>query len=137
MNDGGDPSEVFIGAAVHLFNRIAANYAHALQKPKIVSACGNSGRRTGLENTCKDMKTAAARFNRQTNTTGFAVQYRPVSEFVWYKVNGVNLTADDDPRMDATIGKGPYSGCGRHYNFEGDRIIMNDFLPYFHNLLGW
>ena len=39
--------------------------------------------------------------------------------------------------MDASIGKGRYNGCNSHYNFEGDRLVMQDFLPYFHEVLGW
>ena len=138
IDEGDDsPSEVLMHAIVHLLNKIATNYAHAVRKPKLVPVCGNSGSRGGLENVCDDMATAVHRFNNQSNTTGFKAYYKAVTKSVFYHANNVNTTTDDDAIMDARVGFGPYNGCGSHYNAEGDRIIMHDFLPHFHKVLGW
>ena len=137
LNEGDFPSEPFKRAILHLLNKVAKNYAHAAKKPMLFTACGNSGSRGGLDNTCVDMEAAVARFNKQTNTSGFVAHFKDVTQAVWYRVNGVNATADDDHTIDARVGKSKYNGCGSHYNFAGDFIVMNDFLPQFHRLLGW
>ena len=139
LPDPNYPSLVFISAVVDLLNKIATNYGHAVQKPKIIAACGNSGMRGGLDGTCLEMKKAVAQFNEQTNTSGFVAYFKKVSEAAWYKANtGVSTAVDDDAVFEKMVGRSEtYNGCGRHYNFAGDALVMHDFLPWVRQVLGW
>lgn len=120
-NDQRPNSQSFSDAYTGMLEQVAANYASAAVKPKLIQVCGGST--SGLD-PCDAIQRVTEQFN-QGRSDGFRGYYTSIAIDHWHAMNGPGSRTNG------------YKSCMGHYSPQGHEVLAGDIIPQIADIMDW